>query len=158
MKKHMSPSDACYAIIKKYEGLRLSAYLCPAGVWTIGYGHTGPDVARGLRITAERADELLRADVGAFADAVNRAVSREITHGMFDALTSICFNTGPGKAGVRDGILMLKSGQPSTLLRKLNSGDFAGAANEFLRWNKAGGVVLKGLVARRKAERELFLS
>lgn len=158
MKKHMSPSDACYAIIKKYEGLRLSAYLCPAGVWTIGYGHTGPDVVRGLRITAERADELLRADVKAFADAVNKAVSREITQAMFDAFVSICFNTGPGKKGQKDGVITLKSGQPSTLLRKLNAGDFAGAANEFLKWTKAGGAVLKGLETRRKAERELFLS
>lgn len=154
----MTPSAACYDLIKRFEGFSEKAYLCPAGVLTIGYGHTGIDVMPGQRVTKEQAGRTLKADVEKFADIVNKAVTHKITQGQFDALVSFCFNLGPGRAGVKDGFVTLKSGAPSTLLRKTNAGDKEGAAAEFMKWTKAGGVELKGLVARRAAEKDLYLS
>lgn len=137
-------------LIKEFEGLRTTAYKCPAGVWTIGYGHTGAvdgkPITSGMKITAAKATELLRGDLAKFEAAVNSYVKATLTQNMFDALVSFSFNVGAGA---------LKT---STLLRKLNAGDYDGAADEFLKWNKAGGVVLNGLVRRRKAERTLFLN
>ena len=133
-------------LIRKYEGLRLVAYVCPGGKLTIGYGHTGPDVKSGQKIDVERANELLIKDVQRFEVAVNELVTVPMTQGMLDALISFSFNLGAGS---------LKS---STLLKKLNAADLVGAANEFLKWNKAKGKVLDGLTERRKSERELFLA
>lgn len=133
-------------LIRKYEGLRLVAYVCPGGKLTIGYGHTGPDVKSGQKIDVERANELLIKDVQRFEVAVNELVTVPMTQGMLDALISFSFNLGAGS---------LKS---STLLKKLNADDLDGAANEFLKWNKAKGNVLAGLTERRKSERELFLA
>ena len=133
------------ALIMKFEGLRMDAYLCPSGVLTIGYGHTGSDVKRGQRIDADRARELLIDDVRRFEASVNDLVKVDITQGMFDALVSFCYNLGAGS---------LKG---STLLKKLNAGDTAGAAEEFLKWDKANGKSLAGLTARREAERQLFI-
>lgn len=154
----MTPSQACYDLIKRFEGFRAKAYICPAGILTVGYGHTGLDVLPGMIVTEAQADALLRADVDKFTAIVKKSITRPVTQGQFDALVSICFNVGPGRAGARDGIVTLKSGHPSTLLRKLNAGDVLGAAAEFPKWNKAGGVVLRGLTARREAEQRLFLS
>lgn len=154
----MTPSKACYDIIKQFEGFRPKAYLCPAGILTIGYGHTGVDVLPGMRITEAQADELLRKDVARFAAIVAKALTAKVSQGQFDALVSFCFNTGPGKAGVKDGLISLKSGNPSSLLRKTNSGDKLGAAAEFDKWTKANGQELRGLVARRDAEQRLYLS
>ncbi|MEI7824011.1 MAG: lysozyme [Chlorobiaceae bacterium] len=133
-------------LIRKYEGLRLVAYVCPGGKLTIGYGHTGPDVKSGQKIDVERANELLIKDVQRFEVAVNELVTVPMTQGMLDALISFSFNLGAGS---------LKS---STLLKKLNADDLDGAANEFVKWNKAKGNVLAGLTERRKSERELFLA
>lgn len=136
-------SDAGLDLIKSHEGLRLDAYLCPAGVWTIGYGHTG--TARpGMRITNEQADELLRLDVEKFEECVRNALQVEVTQGQFDALVSFAFNVGCGAL------------RGSTLLRLLNQGDFDGAAAQFARWNRGGGQVLAGLARRREDERALF--
>ena len=141
----MQTSEKGLDLIRKYEGLQLAAYVCPGGKLTIGYGHTGPDVTSGRKITAEQANELLVKDVLRFEKAVNELVTVPMTQGMFDALISFSFNLGAGS---------LKS---STLLKKLNAYDREGAANEFLRWNKAKGKVLAGLTARRESERELFV-
>lgn len=141
----MQISQAGLDLIKKFEGFEPEAYLCPAGIWTIGYGHTG-DVAEGQTITEEEAEELLRHDVAFAEDAVTDYVEGDLTQGQFDALVCFVFNIGAG--AFRD----------STLLRLLNQGDSEGAAEQFLRWNKAGGKVLAGLTRRREAERELFLS
>ena len=141
----MQTSESGLDLIRKYEGLQLAAYVCPGGKLTIGYGHTGPDVTSGRKITAEQANELLVKDVLRFEKAVNELVTVPMTQGMFDALISFSFNLGAGS---------LKS---STLLKKLNAYDREGAANEFLRWNKAKGKVLAGLTARRESERELFV-
>lgn len=136
-------------LIKEFEGCRLTAYKCPAGVWTIGYGHTGTvdgkAVASGMTITAAKATELLKKDLAKFEAAVNSYVTAPITQNMFDALVSFAYNCGSGA---------LKG---STLLKKLNTKDYDGAAAEFPKWNKAGGKVLKGLVRRRERERQLFL-
>lgn len=132
-------------IIKESEGLELRAYKCPADVWTVGWGHTGPDVYEGLVVTLGEAEVLLERDLRASESAINYSVKVMLNQNQFDALVSLVFNIGAGA---------FKS---STLLKLLNAGDFKGAADQFLRWNKSKGKVLGGLVTRRKKERELFL-
>ncbi len=139
----MHTSQKGLDLIKSFEGLRLSAYKCPAGVWTIGYGTTA-GVKPGQSITKERAEELLRDDVKRFEDQVLRLVKVPLTQGQFDALVSFTYNLGAANLG------------NSTLLRLLNAGDYKGAAAQFDRWTKAGGKELPGLVKRRAAERALF--
>lgn len=131
-------------LIKRFEGLRLAAYKCPAGVWTIGYGHTGPDVVPGLAITEPEADKLLASDIQTFSDGVRRLVTTQVTDNQFAAMVSLAFNIGLGAFG------------KSTLLRAVNSNDFVAAANEFKRWIYADGKIFQGLVARRAAEKTLF--
>lgn len=144
----MNISTQGLELIKHFEGLFLKAYLCPAGVWTIGYGHTGlkhkdGTVKKGRVITEQQAVELLEQDLNTkYAPDVNRLVKVPLTQHEFDALVSFHFNTGSlGK---------------STLLKKLNQMDKGGAALEFLKWTRGGGKVLPGLVRRRKAEQYLF--
>lgn len=132
-------------IIKLYEGLRLDAYLCPAGVPTIGYGHT-KDVKLGDRCTQQQAEEWLEDDFFMAKTDVKAVVKVPITQNQLDALGSFVFNLG-----VRRLI-------QSTLLKKLNAGDYCGAAAEFDKWVFAGGKKLNGLVKRRAAEKQLFLS
>ena len=139
----MRTSENGLALIRQFEGLRLSAYLCPAGIPTIGYGSTA-GVQMGQAITAARAEELLREDVRQFEAAVSRLVKVPLTQGQYDALTSFAFNLGA------------KSLEQSTLLRLLNAGDYSGAAAQFDRWVYASGKKLPGLVKRRAAERALF--
>ena len=139
----MHLSDSGVNLIKAFEGLRLSAYQDSGGVWTIGYGHTG-SVQPGERITQGQAEELLRKDTGWAQDAVRQQVHVPLTQRQFDALTSFTFNLGAGAL------------QGSTLLSKLNAGDYAGAQAEFGRFVHAGGRVLQGLVRRRAAEADLF--
>lgn len=143
-------SDKGIGLIKEFEGCSLAAYRCPAGVWTIGYGHTGKvdgkAVSLGMRITQAKAAQLLREDLTSFEAAVNAAVKTLVTQNMFDALVSFAYNCGAGAL------------RNSTLLKKLNAGDYSGAADEFPKWNKSGGKVLNGLVRRREAERKLFLN
>lgn len=131
-------------MIKRHEGLRLTAYRDSAGVLTIGYGHTGPDVYEGQTITAAEAERLLRADMAWAAQAVEELVRVPLTAAQRDALTSFVFNVGrPAFA-------------ESTLLRKLNAGNYDAAASEFDRWIYAGGKPLAGLATRRASERALF--
>lgn len=133
-------------IIKKHEGLRLEAYLpTPNDVWTIGYGHTHT-TKQGMKITAGQAESLLRKDITWVEKAVNKLVVVPLTQNQFDALSSLVFNIGEGGFS------------SSTLLRLLNSGDYEGAANQFLRWNRQKGRVLNGLTKRREEERKLFLA
>lgn len=131
-------------LIKHFEGFRAKAYICPAGVLTIGFGSTGKHVKPGMTITEDEAETLLRKDVGRFEDAVNKLVRVKLDQDEFDALVAFSYNIGAGAFA------------ESTLLKKLNAGDFGGAYKEFARWNKAGGRVLKGLVRRRAAEAALF--
>lgn len=137
-------------LIKSFEGLRLSPYLCPAKIPTIGYGTTYYEDGKKVTmqdpdITETRAEELLVKHIETFAKEVEAVIKVSLTDNQFAALVSFAYNLGTPN---------LKS---STLLRKLNAGDYAGAANEFERWNKAGGKVLAGLTRRRQAEKALFL-
>ncbi|CAB4202343.1 COG3772 Phage-related lysozyme (muraminidase) [uncultured Caudovirales phage] len=140
-------NDKTIALIKKFEGCKLKSYLCPANVWTIGYGHT-KGVLPGTTITQQEAESLLFIDLLCFESAVAKMVIVPITANQCGALISFSFNVG--KAALRN----------SMLLQYVNSKD-PHAADEFLKWNKAtvNGVkkILPGLTARRIAERELFL-
>lgn len=146
----MQTSEKGIALIKEFEGCKLTAYQDSVGVWTIGYGWTQPvdgkPIRAGMTIKQETAERLLKTGLVSYESDVSRLVKVDLTQGQFDALVSFTYNLGA------------RSLSTSTLLRKLNGGDYAGAADEFLRWNKAGGKVLNGLTRRREAERALFLS
>ena len=145
MKNNLSYSDKGLALTKQFEGLRLTAYQDSVGIWTIGYGHPGPDVHPKLSITEEQATELLVKDVASAVASVNHLVSVALTQNQFDAMVDFVFNVGAAKfAG-------------STLLREINSGNFVAASAQLLLWCHAGGVVLPGLLQRRKAAEALFL-
>lgn len=144
-------NGAGVAIIKHFEGLALKAYKCPAGVWTIGYGHTGPDVVPGLVITEARADALLAVDLARFEAGVAR-LAPVTTDNQFSALVSFAFNVGLDE----DDDTVAEGLGDSTLLRKHNAGDYEGAAREFAKWNKANGVILSGLDRRRAMEADLY--
>lgn len=137
-------------LIKYFEGCRLKAYLDVAGVPTIGWGHTGPDVFLGQRITQAKADRLLDEDLDRFEAAVEKLTGGVATDNQFAALVSFAYNVGEGDGGLRT----------STLLRKHNEGDYEGAAKQFARWNKArvDGVLrpVRGLTRRREAEAKLY--
>jgi GH24 family phage-related lysozyme (muramidase) len=137
-------SDRGIDLLREFEGLRLTAYQDAVGIWTIGFGHT-KTVRPGMRISIEQAEALLREDLAGFERCVERAVDARLNQCEFDALVSWAFNVGCGAVA------------KSTLVRKLNAGDRNGAADELLRWNKAGGKSLAGLSRRRRAERKLFL-
>jgi lysozyme len=143
----MKTSNAGVELIARFEGVRLKAYDDGVGVWTIGFGHTGPDVRPGLTITMKRARELLRQDLSGAEAQVNQTIKRPLNQSQFDALVSLVFNTGP---------LPLHK----TLGSCLNNGDIRGASDEFPKWCKATKngqlITLEGLVRRRKAEREMF--
>ncbi|HHB9369304.1 TPA: lysozyme [Enterobacter roggenkampii] len=146
----MQTSDKGIALLKEFEGCKLTAYQDSVGVWTIGYGWTQPvdgkPIRAGMTIKQETAERLLKTGLVSYESDVSRLVKVGLTQWQFDALVSFTYNLGA------------RSLSTSTLLRKLNAGDYAGAADEFLRWNKAGGKVLNGLTRRREAERALFLS
>jgi len=157
------------ALIREFESFRPSAYLDPVRIPTIGYGHTGPEVRLLMpAITLAEAESLLAADVDFFAKIASTAVKVPLNQNQFDAMVSLLFNVGPGRiarAGDpgRDGIITLANGQPSTLLKLLNAGEYRSAAGQFGRWvhgTDAEGrlIKLQGLVRRREAEMNLFLT
>lgn len=133
-------------LIKHFEGCKLKAYKCPAGKWTIGYGHTGDDVHDGLVWTQQQADDALQSDLDRFEKGVESLVTVPLKQCQFDALVSFAYNLGLGR---------LKG---STLLKMLNDGRYEGAADQLLLWVSRGTAYEKGLTLRRKAERSLFLS
>ena len=130
-------------LIKHFEGCRLEAYLCPAGIWTIGYGHT-LDVKEGDRVDQEAAEAFLIEDLEEFEDHVQRLVEVDLSQDQFDALVSWTFNLGYGNLA------------QSTLLAKLNDGLYDEVPEQIKRWTRAGGRVLDGLVKRRNAEALLW--
>ena len=132
-------------LLVHFEGFRDKAYRDSAGVWTIGYGST-KGVHAGQRITRDQAAIRLADDVAKAEADVSLLVNVPLTQGQFDALVSFVYNLGAGALA------------RSTLIRRLNSGDYSGAADEFMKWVKAGGRRLQGLVRRRAAERALFLN
>lgn len=132
------------ALLKKFEGCKLKAYRCPANVCTIGYGHTSaagtPTVIDGMTITQKQADDILWQDLVKYETAVQGLVTQDLTQHQFDVLVDFAYNAGVGA---------LKS---STLLKKINAGDFDAVPAELMKWTKGGGKVLPGLVRRRQAE------
>jgi lysozyme len=132
------------SLTEQFEGCELTAYQDQVGVWTIGYGHTGPDVVSGLIITQPQAQDLLAQDVSSAAACVNNVVAIQLSQAEFDALVDFVFNLGAGA---------FKS---STLLVDLNAGNIAAAATQFDLWDHAGGAVVAGLLRRRQAETALF--
>lgn len=131
-------------LIKKWEGCKLKAYRCSAGVWTIGWGSTGPGVREGVTWTQEQADSRLAADVRKFAAGVFSAVAANANANQLGAMISLAYNIGLGAF------------RSSTLLRLFNAGDTSGAHAQFRRWNKAGGKVVNGLTNRRNDEASVF--
>jgi lysozyme len=153
----MKLSDHGYAIIKNFEGLRLSAYRDVAGVWTIGYGstryHDGKPVKPGDQLSSElQADAIFKNTMGPYVDAVNEAAKVPLTQNQFDALVSFTYNEGIGAL------------QGSTLLVKLNEKNYSEAAAHFLAWNKITDpqtgkkIICDTLVQRRKEESQLFMA
>lgn len=145
---NLKTSQRGIALIKSFESLELKAYPDPGTggkPWTIGWGHT-KGVKPGDRITEQQAEAFLTQDLAVFELTVNSAVKVPVTQSQIDALVSLAFNIGGANfAG-------------STLVKKLNAGDLRGAADQFPRWKFADGKEMRGLVRRRAAERELFLS
>lgn len=146
----MNISENGLAFIRAFEGFSPEAYQDSVGIWTIGYGWTHPidgiPIHDGMMITSNKAERLLRSGIKKYEQDINRYVKVPLTQNQFDALVSFAYNLGS------------QALNQSTLLKLLNAGNTQGAAEEFLRWNKAGGRILPGLIRRRKAERELFLS
>lgn len=130
-------------LVKQFEGCKLTAYKCPAGVWTIGYGSTGDHVRPGMTITKDQAEELLRSDLRRFEAAVQTEAG-DATDNQFSAMVCLAFNIGIA-AFARSSVLRWHQAK--------NTGE---AANAFRLWNKAGGKILPGLVKRREAEAALY--
>lgn len=145
----MQTSEKGLGIIKPFEGRHLEVYKCPAGIATIGYGSTYYEDGSKVKMTdppisEDRAEQLLLNTLKGFEVGVMKRTTAHINQEMFDALVSFCFNLGLGNY------------QASTLRMKLNRGEYEDIYEQFLRWNKAGGMVLRGLTRRRKAEGVLF--
>ena len=143
----MNTSPDGIAVLKYFENCSLTAYPDPAtggAPWTIGWGHTGPEVVPGLTWTQDQAADQLVTDLSSREQTVSGAVTAALTQGQFDALVDFVYNLGAGNF------------LSSTLLRLVNSGDMTGAAAQFARWNKAAGVPMRGLTRRRAAEAALF--
>lgn len=145
----MKTSQSGISLIKGFEGKRLNAYYDGVGVWTIGFGTikypNGVRVKKGDTCTEAQAESYLKNDLVKFENAINRLVKVPLNQNQFDALSSFTYNLGETNLS------------SSTLLKKLNAKDYAGTADQFLRWNKAGGKVMNGLTRRREAEHNLFL-
>lgn len=145
----MKSSVNLVKLVETFEGLKLTAYLCPANVWTIGLGSTfypnGQKVKQGDVLTKEQAYQLFKDTLGKYESAVTRNVTSALNQNQFDALVDFCYNLGDGNF------------KASTLLKKINANPTDPSIRaEFLRWNKAGGTVLNGLTKRRTAEADLY--
>ena len=139
----METSKTGLDLIKHFEGCELYAYKCPAGVWTIGYGHT-KGVEPGMQITDEDAHNMLVEELVEYESYINKLVTVGLNQNQFDAMVSWVYNLGSANL------------QASTLLKVLNAGQYGEVPAQMLRWNKAGGKVLEGLTRRRQAEADLF--
>lgn len=145
--EELKTSEQGLEFIKTHEGCRDSVYLCPAGVKTVGIGHTGPEINAlevGFKVSEEDILTWLKEDVYEAEQAIKTYVETDLTQAQFDALVSFIFNVGTNAF------------RRSTLLKKINAEDFTGAEDEFSRWIYADGRPLAGLVTRRGAEQELF--
>ena len=149
-KQKYSLSDNGMKLLEQFEGLRLESYLDSANIYTIGFGSIkysdGSNVRKGDKITKDQAKQYKLHDLKEFESTVNTSVTVPLSQNQYDALVSLSYNIGSGAF------------KNSTLLKKLNSGDYKGAAEQFLVWNKVNSKRVQGLVNRREAERNLFLS
>jgi lysozyme len=145
----MRLTESGIELIKSFEGFRSEAYRDPAGVWTIGYGHTSaagePRVAEGMTVSRSEADAILRRDAANFSRQLNRALRVQLTDEQFSALVSFTYNVGPENL------------RRSSVLEAVNKSDFASVPRRLSLWTKAGGRVLPGLVKRRAAEAAMFV-
>lgn len=132
-------------LLHSFEGCKLESYQDIVGVWTIGYGTTGPDIVKGLKWTQQQVDDRFKKDLVRFENGVSAAVKVPLTSNQFSALVCFAYNVG------------IQAMAGSTLVKLLNQGKTAEAADQFLRWDMAGGKKVKGLTRRREAERALFL-
>jgi lysozyme len=139
----MKISNKGIDLIKHFEGCETTAYKCPAGVWTIGYGHI-KGVQEGDVITEQQAHDMLVEELNEYENYINSSVTSALNQDQFDAMVSWVYNLGNGNLNT------------STLLKVLNNGDYDAVPAQIMRWNKAGGKVLEGLTRRRKAEADLF--
>ncbi len=142
----MNISQRGLDLIREFEGCKLTSYQDSVGVWTVGYGCTGPTVCKGLTITQDDAEKRLLSHLQGVEASIERLVTVPLTQGEFDALCSFVYNLGAGALA------------ESTLLKELNRLDYNAASLQILRWNKAGGQELAGLTRRREAEHRLFES
>ena len=140
----MQYSKSGLALTESFESCKLTAYQDVKGVWTIGWGHTGPDVKQGLTITQEQAEQFLALDVNWANNVVNGLVHASLTQSEHDALVDFVFNVGSGNFA------------HSTMLKELNGGNMIMAALEFEKWDQAEGKVVAGLLRRREAEERMF--
>lgn len=143
----MSALAHAVSLIKRWEGCRLEAYPDPAtggDPWTIGWGSTGPGITKGVRWSQAQADDRLAIDVDRFMKGVRSVLRKPATDAQLGAMTSLAYNIGVGAF------------KDSTLLRKFNAGDIAGAAAEFPKWRRANGKVMQGLANRRADEQKVF--
>jgi lysozyme len=162
----MAVNTATIELIKRNEGCVLYAYPDPAtggDPWTIGYGHTGPDVYPGLRITQEQAEALLRKDLEKFEQGVAHGLKRPANPNQFGAMVSLAYNVGLGFYPQGEGLKPTHKDHPkgtgfrsSSVRRYHNEGNYARAAASFAAWNKAAGKVMAGLTRRRGEERALY--
>jgi lysozyme len=138
------------ALLKKFEGCKLSSYRCPANVWTIGYGHTSAagvtEVKDGMKLTQKQADDILFDDLVKYETAVYGMVKQPLTQHQFDVLVDFAYNAGVGAL------------QKSTLLKKVNAAQFDDVPAELAKWTKGGGKVLPGLVRRCQARSAWWVS
>lgn len=141
----MKISDVGIGLIKGYEGFSAKAYLCPAGKITIGYGHTGDELRMTDVVTRDRAEEILKMDLKWVEDAINKNVEVPLKQNQFDALCSFVYNVGAGAFA------------KSTMLQLINRGQYDEVPTQLLRWTRAGGKVMAGLVRRRQAEADLWM-
>lgn len=141
-------NEATLEIIKSFEGWRDTAYKDAIGVWTIGFGHTSmagpPEVKPGMKITKAEGEAILARDLVKYENAIRNYVRVPLNDNQFGALVSWCYNVGPGNVA------------KSTLVKRLNAGQYDAVSTELAKWNRAGGKVLAGLTRRRKAEASLF--
>jgi lysozyme len=158
----MKTNEAGIKILHEFEDCKLKAYKCPAGVWTIGWGNTfyedGSRVREGDLITQERADSLFKVILSRFEDQAKRAITSQVNENQFSAFVSALYNIGPGSRR-KSGLIRLKNGQPSTLLRLINANPTnPSIRNQFMVWISTGSGFENGLRRRRRAEADLYFS
>jgi len=158
----MKTNPAGIKILHEFETCRLRAYKCPAGVWTIGWGNTfyedGRPVKEGDVITQERADSLFKIILAQFEDMARKAITSNVNENQFSAFVSALYNIGHGSPK-KSGLIRLKNGQPSTLLKMINiNPSTPGIRDQFMAWVSPGSSFQKGLERRRKKEADLYFS